>query len=128
MKPFLLALLLVAAACGGASSSSSGTSGGTSTSGSTTADETTTPPPDDQVGGALCGTRGAPECPEGQFCDFPDGSDCGATDRGGRCVAKPEMCTREFRPVCGCDGQTHPTACVAHSNGVSVAHEGECGE
>lgn len=74
----------------------------------------------------VCGTRGAAPCPSGTFCDFPAGSQCGATDGGGSCVAIPTACTREYRPVCGCDGQTHPTACVAHSAGVSVSHDGPC--
>lgn len=74
----------------------------------------------------VCGTRGAAPCPSGTFCDFPAGSQCGATDAGGRCEPIPTACTREYRPVCGCDGQTHPTACVAHSAGVSVAHDGPC--
>ena len=76
--------------------------------------------------GQLCGTRGAAQCPAGTFCDFDPGSNCGADDRGGHCAVIPEVCTREYMPVCGCDGQTHPTACTAHSNGVAVAHDGPC--
>lgn len=76
--------------------------------------------------GAVCGTRGSAPCPADQLCDFPEGSACGADDRGGRCVARPTMCTREHNPVCGCDGRTHPTACVARSQGVAVAHPGPC--
>jgi hypothetical protein len=117
MKPLLLTLVLVVTACGGSSSNASST---TTTTTSTTTTTTTEE--------GACGTRGAAPCPDGQFCDFPAGSECGATDRGGRCVPRPEVCTREFNPVCGCDGQTHPTACVANSNGVSVAHPGQCEE
>lgn len=77
--------------------------------------------------GELCGTRGVPgECAEGLFCAF-DGQ-CGADDRGGRCKRKPEVCTKIYSPVCGCDGNTHPNACVAESQGVSVAFQGECGQ
>ena len=76
--------------------------------------------------GPLCGTRGAAQCGPGAFCDFAAGSNCGADDRGGHCAAVPEVCTREYNPVCGCDGQTHATACVAHSASVSVAHDGPC--
>lgn len=75
---------------------------------------------------AVCGTRGASPCPTGTFCDYVAGSNCGADDRGGHCEPIPAMCTREFMPVCGCDGQTHPTACTAHAAGVSVAHDGPC--
>jgi hypothetical protein len=39
---------------------------------------------------------------------------------------KPEFCTEQFDPVCGCDGETHGNACAANSAGVSVASEGEC--
>ncbi len=78
------------------------------------------------TGASVCGTRGASPCPTGTFCDYVAGSNCGADDRGGRCEPVPEMCTREFMPVCGCDGTTYPTACVAHSAAVSVAHDGPC--
>jgi len=36
------------------------------------------------------------------------------------------MCTREYRPVCGSDGVTHPTGCVACSQGVDSWIEGVC--
>lgn len=78
------------------------------------------------TGGAVCGTRGATQCAAGTFCNYAPGSNCGADDRGGQCEPIPEVCTREYMPVCGCDGQTHATACVAHSHGVAVAHDGPC--
>lgn len=76
--------------------------------------------------GATCGSRGLPPCPDGQFCDFPAGSECGATDGGGACKAKPEMCTENYDPVCGCDGTTYSNACAAASKGVSVSRAGPC--
>ena len=38
------------------------------------------------------------------------------------------MCTMDYRPVCGIDGETYSNRCVAEEqNRVRVAYEGECG-
>jgi hypothetical protein len=75
-----------------------------------------------------CGSRGLPECPEGTFCSFPPGADCGRADAPGTCAPRPEACIQLFDPVCGCDGQTHGNACSANSAGVSVDFDGPCEE
>ncbi|WP_075097644.1 Kazal-type serine protease inhibitor family protein [Sandaracinus amylolyticus] len=77
-------------------------------------------------GERACGSRGMAPCGADEFCDWAASAQCGATDVPGVCRPRPQMCTREFAPVCGCDGQTHPTRCVANSQGVSVAHDGPC--
>ena len=36
------------------------------------------------------------------------------------------ICTKEYDPVCGCDGYTYSNPCVAKSYGVSSYKMGEC--
>jgi hypothetical protein len=75
----------------------------------------------------ICGTRGAASCADDEYCDFPASAMCGDTDAPGVCRPRPEACTRQYQPVCGCDDQTYGNACEAASAGVSVRAEGECG-
>lgn len=38
------------------------------------------------------------------------------------------ICTKDYRPVCGKNGQTYPNPCQAGCEKVEVAHDGPCEE
>jgi len=89
------------------------------------ADEPATPP---VTGGepTMCGGIAGLQCGAQEFCEF-QANTCGAADQSGICAPKPEFCTREFRPVCGCDDKTYANDCERRAAGVALLKEGECG-
>lgn len=82
-------------------------------------------PPETTAEGGLCGTRGASgDCAPGLYCAYKP--DCGTTDVGGVCSKKPTMCTKIYKPVCGCNGKNYGNACTAAAEGVSIVKDGNC--
>jgi hypothetical protein len=76
--------------------------------------------------GKTCGGLIGASCPANQFCNFPESAQCGAADQTGTCSTKPDICTADYTPVCGCDDMTYANACGAASAGISVSHKGSC--
>jgi hypothetical protein len=76
--------------------------------------------------GETCGGIAALQCEDGFFCLVPDGVCVNTADYAGTCQKIRPACTREYAPVCGCNGKTYPNTCEAHADGTSVATKGAC--
>ncbi len=64
------------------------------------------------------------DCGKEFYCQKPMGS----CDGQGTCepVDPRGICTMDYTPVCGCDGQTYSNACVASKQGINIVHRGAC--
>jgi len=71
--------------------------------------------------GAACG--GGNGCGRGEFCQYAPGQCSGGQ---GVCTTTPQNCTRDYRPVCGCNNKTYGNDCTRMSARVSKLHDGAC--
>lgn len=76
----------------------------------------------------VCGGIAGIECKANEYCSYPVGAACGVGDQFGVCRVRPQVCTRIYLPVCGCDSKTYSNACVANAAGVDVYYAGPCRE
>lgn len=76
---------------------------------------------------ANCGGLAGFQCKTpNTYCQYAASQMCGAADQMGTCQIKPDACTAQYLPVCGCDGNTYSNACMANAAGTSVSKTGAC--
>ena len=78
------------------------------------------------TGGGSCAGVSGRHCLPGEFCDLEAGQ-CHGFEVAGVCMPQHEVCTKDYRPVCGCNGYTYSNDCMRIAHGEQKAHDGECG-
>lgn len=73
-----------------------------------------------------CGARAGDTCSDDEYCAYEPDETCGWADAESVCKPRPEFCTREYAPVCGCNSQTYANRCMANAAGQGILNEGPC--
>ena len=63
--------------------------------------------------GKACGARAGDTCADDEYCAYEPSGICGWADATAFCKKKPDMCTQQHDPVCGCDQKEYSNACMA---------------
>jgi Kazal-type serine protease inhibitor domain len=85
----------------------------------------TTSPVSAAKDGEMCGGIVRTTCDKGLFCEYP-ASRCRTADLAGKCEKQPEVCTKEFVPVCSCGGKQYGNDCERKAAGAQKDHDGPC--
>lgn len=123
MRSFYVGLVFALIGCGGSVSTEAGDAATADAASDTATTDTASTDAGDGCGGATGRT-----CASGMWCWFADGQ-CAMPGATGTCrkrEAVPCVAPRPGDEVCGCDGFTYQSACVATSAGMSIAHAGAC--
>ncbi len=76
--------------------------------------------------GPPCGAGAPVACPDGYFCELPEG-ECDPDAVAGACVEIPvDGCYELWAPECGCDGVTYDNDCYRLQAGQHLLHAGAC--
>ena len=82
--------------------------------------------PEEGSADKVCGARAGDTCAADEYCAYEPSEMCGWADATSVCKKKPEMCTMDHDPVCGCDQKVYSNACAAAAAGTGVLKKGDC--
>lgn len=83
-------------------------------------------PEPESTEGKVCGARAGNTCADDEYCAYEPSGMCGWADATSVCKKRPEVCTADYGPVCGCDQKEYSNACTAAAAGQGVLKNGEC--